>query len=89
MATETKSLGKGANYGSLDFSLLIYADDIVFMAETEDDLQQILRTFETWCNKWQTNCNVAKTQIIHFCGECQTRTQFEFKLFNNVLQIVP
>ena len=59
-ATEIKQLNCGVQYGTVNVPLLMYADDIVFIAESEMNLQMILKTFESWCNKWQTNCNLAK-----------------------------
>ena len=88
MALEIKELNKGMQYGDCNISLLMYADDIVFLAESESNLQDILRRFEMWCNRWQTNCNLAKTQIMHFRGKIRSRTEYQFSRFGHDLQLV-
>jgi hypothetical protein len=35
------------------FFALLYADDTVLMAETHDDLQNILNKFGDYCNTWR------------------------------------
>ena len=42
-------------------SILLYADDIVCLAENEDDLQSILFIIENWCKKLEVN--LTKTKI--------------------------
>ena len=61
MAIKAKNLSIGVKYGDTEISLLMYADDIAFIAGNESDLQRMLNTCSKWCNKWQTNCNIAKT----------------------------
>ena len=46
-------------------SILLYADDIVCLAENEDDLQSILFIIENWCKKWRLEVNLTKTNIVH------------------------
>ena len=89
MATDVKSLNKGVRYGNSSISILMYADDILCIAETESDLQSILSRFVSWCIKWLTNCNLVKTQVIHFRGSKKSRTKFKFRLFNEDLTVVP
>jgi hypothetical protein len=36
---------------------LLYADDTVLMAETHDDLQNILNKFCEYCNTWRLKAN--------------------------------
>ena len=42
LALRIKSLGKGVNIDNETVSILMYADDIVLIAENEDDLQHML-----------------------------------------------
>ena len=39
-------------------SILLYADDIVCLAESETDLQSILFIVEKWCKKWRLEVNL-------------------------------
>ena len=46
--------------------LLMYADDIIIMAETPEDLQLGLNIIEQYCNKWKLKLDKNKTKIIVF-----------------------
>ena len=45
---------------------LLYADDTVLMAETHDDLQNILNTLGEYCNTWRLKASTNKTKVIVF-----------------------
>ena len=45
---------------------VLYVDDTVLMAETHDDLQNILNKFGEYCNTWRLNANTDKTKVIVF-----------------------
>ena len=47
-------------------NILLYADDIVLLAETEEDMQSLLFMVECWCKKWRLEVNLTKTNIMHF-----------------------
>ena len=42
----------------------MYADDIIIMAETPEDIQLGLNILEQYCNKWKLNLNKTKTKVI-------------------------
>ena len=52
--------------GGKKLSLLMYADDIVFLSESEENLQHVLDFTYEWCNKWKLKVNLLKSKIIHF-----------------------
>ena len=45
---------------------LLYAEDTVLMAETHDDLQNILNKFGEYCNTCRLKANTDKTKVIVF-----------------------
>ena len=49
---EIKQLNLGVKCGEILLALLMFADDIAIMAETEEDLQCMLSTLHTWCESW-------------------------------------
>ena len=49
--------------GEILVALLMFADDIAIMAETEEDLQCMLNTLHTLCESWQLHINTNKTKI--------------------------
>ena len=71
----------------LKFFALLYADYIVLMAETHDDLQNILNKFGEYCNTWRLKANIGKTKVIVFFRGRQS-TNLKFTLNGSELEIV-
>ena len=46
---EIKKLSLGVKCGELFLALLMFADDIALVAETEEDLQCMLNALHSWC----------------------------------------
>ena len=44
---------------------LLYADDIVFVAENENDMQHVLDILWMWCEKWRINLNISNSNVIY------------------------
>ena len=80
-----KKLGLGVKCGELIFK---FADDVVLMAETEKDLQWMLKALHFWCECWLLCINISKTKIVHFRQKSQLKTCFEFKYGPSKIQIV-
>jgi len=57
---EIKKLGLGVKCGELILALLMFADDIALMAETEEDLQCMLNALHSWCECWLLRINISK-----------------------------
>ena len=68
--------------------LLAYADDIVLLAEREDDLQHMLTLLERWCKDWDISINTKKSQIVHFRKESKIQTEFVFTIDGITMDIV-
>ena len=86
---EIKQLNLGVKCGEILLALLMFADDIAIMAETEEDLQCMLSTLHTWCESWRLHINTSKTKIVHFRHKSQPRTSFNFKCGPSELEVVP
>ena len=56
----------GISISGRNIGILLYADDIVLLAENELNLQRQMDILNTWCNKWRLNVNLTKSEIIHF-----------------------
>ena len=67
---------------------LMYADDIVLLAETEQDLQVLLNALNDWCSLNDIIIYVGKSNIIHCRSPSVGRSQFNFKCGNDLLQTV-
>ncbi len=85
---EIKQTGIGVSIGNEKISLLAYDDDIVLLAETEEDLQQLINTLTDWCYKRKLQLNESKSDIVHFRSKRKERTNYNFKLGINELHVV-
>ena len=50
----------------LKLYILLYADDTVIMAESNEDPQVLLNVFGEYCKKWKLKVNAEKTKIFIF-----------------------
>ena len=74
---------KNSNIGvildeNLAINILLYADDIVLMAENEEDLQSLIFMVESWCKKWRLEVNLTKTNIMHIRTSRKQQSKFMF-----------
>ena len=56
-------LGVDLHDGQEPISALAYADDIVLVAESQENLQSLINIAHEWCEKWGMKANVAKCGI--------------------------
>ncbi len=56
--------------------ILCYADDLVIISETAEDLQTMLDIMKQWCSKWSMAVNTKKTQIVHFRAASMSRSNY-------------
>ena len=88
LAHEIQAKKRGIWVSDTNISIFMYADDILLIAESEDNLQCMLNVLDKWCKKWRMIINMDKTQIIHFRPKCIKCSQTKFKLGTTELQIV-
>ena len=83
LATEIKQSGIGVDI-SIDSNIrdlvgiLLYADDIVLIAENEESLQSLLYIVENWCKKWRLELNLTKTNIMHVRKSQKPQSKYWF-----------
>ena len=58
--------------------VLKYADDLVLLAQLEDELQLLLNTLHKWCKTWQLEVNSTKSAVIHFRPQSFSATRHNF-----------
>ncbi len=75
-------LGLGILIERMNFSIRLYADDIVLVAEKEIYLQEMMNIMSLWCSKWRLAINTEKTQIIHFRKQCEQQSKLIFQLWS-------
>ena len=59
-----KDLGYGVPVGDRDLTSLLYADDIVLMADSADKLQEMIDEVERFCSEWRLGLNARKSKIM-------------------------
>ena len=52
----------GYKMGRKDLNIIRYADDVVLMADNEDDLQRLLYSFYLGCQKYNMKISLEKTK---------------------------
>ena len=79
----------GIMYSNFMVSLLAYADDIILLSDSEEDLQKQIQTLEKWCHKWTLNITMGKTKVMHFRSNRQTpHTKYRFVINGQELEVV-
>jgi hypothetical protein len=61
-----EELGYGINIEGTNIRLLLYADDIVILAERPDILQHMINRLENYCTNWSMVVNLTKSKIMVF-----------------------
>ena len=56
--------GHGYKMGDNELNMVCYADDVVLMANTEDDLQRLLYRFHLSCQKYNMKISVLKSRVL-------------------------
>lgn len=61
LALQIDALGKGINVDQERISILLYADDVVLIAQSEADLQVMLDVLGGWCKTNMLSINSSKS----------------------------
>ncbi|MEW8548255.1 MAG: reverse transcriptase family protein [Candidatus Thiodiazotropha sp.] len=65
--------------------VLLYADDTVILANSEQDLQHSINVFQNYCTTWKLKVNINKTKVVIF-GAKKTDL-FRFTIDNSNIEI--
>ena len=57
---------EGVQFGESLLSCLLYADDLVILAENEETMQALLKKVGDWCSVWGISVNSNKSAVVHF-----------------------
>ena len=71
----------------LKLYILMYADDTVVLAESEDEMQKSLNTLHEYCEEWKLKINVTKTKIMIFSRE-KIRNLPDLTFGNSKMEVV-
>ena len=70
----------GTTLSSVILSILLYADDIVLFASSEESLQSMLNIVQIWCEKYRLQLNLSKTNILHVHNKRKAQSKIHFSL---------
>lgn len=88
LVVKIKAIGEGIDIDNDKVCILLYADDIVLVAETENDLQLMLNVLSNWCTSNAIIVNHDKSNIIHFRSQSASRSSFVFTCGDHSLKTV-
>ena len=77
---------EGVQFGGSTISSLLYADDLVMTADSEQALQTLLGKVHEWCSLWSIKVNSKKSAIVHFHLRSHPLTSANFTLGELVIQ---
>ncbi len=86
LALEINYLGLGIPLTNNEqIALLMYADDIVLLANSPSELQTMINKVSGWCECWQLFINKTYTHVIHFRASQTPLTDITFRYRNKVI----
>ena len=76
MADEINKSGIGIEVLGRTIAILLYADDIVVIAESVADLQRGMRIITEWGRKWQCRFNRGKSKVVVYGSRKKTDAEW-------------
>ena len=88
LALKMRSAGIDVTCGEDKVNILLFADDIVLLAENPEDLQVLLNTLSIWCKLDGMVINESKSNVVHFRTRSISRSDVVFKVGDITLDVV-
>jgi uncharacterized protein YggL (DUF469 family) len=89
LITETESLEAGLPLGNMKIDILLYADDIILVSNSEAELQQMLATVQEYGRIWEIKLNPDKTIYMAFKPKsCNVNKAKPARLILNNMEIM-
>ena len=76
--------GRGIEVGDRRLGCLAYADDIVLMAESKEDMEELLQLASRYGREWNVRYSGRKSKVIEF----NSQEEGQWVLGNNILEVV-
>ena len=86
-ALDSTGLGISMEGMTEKLNMLLYADDLALIADSEENLQKLLEVLSKWCEDNDMTINKDKTKVIHFRNPAKQRTNFQFSCGNQIIEI--
>ena len=82
------ALNMGIDIDGQKIGMLVYADDVVLLTETEDELQYLLNELNRWCDINKLEVNASKSKVVHFRTPSKAKTGWSFTCGEKYLETV-
>ena len=66
LTTHLKDLDISIKINNTRVPIMLYADDVVILANDEHEMQKMLGVVDNWCSRWKMCINMTKSKVIHF-----------------------
>ena len=87
LVDELNALKCGVDIDGRCVFILLYADDVVIMSDSEDKLQTMINCVYSWCKRRLCG-NLAKTNVVHFIAKRRKLSQCKFYYGTNCIDYV-
>jgi len=87
LISDVNSQNKGIHINDTSISMLLYADDIVLLSNSAEDLQCLLNTVYDWSFRNMIKFNCEKSNIIHFRRKQSALCTHTFTIGSDVLKL--
>ena len=81
-------VNSGITIDEIMFILLLFADDMVILGKSPEDLQKSLDRLNLYCHEWGLTVNVEKTKIVVFRKRGLLRENERWHFNNSYIQVV-
>lgn len=81
-------LPNGVNVADTIIKILLYADDIVLLADSQAELQQMIDALYSYCSTWCLKVNLDKSKIIVFRSGSRISTNLNWQYGDDNIEIV-
>ena len=79
LAKVLEQSGNGVLVDGIKISCLFYADDLILIGDSPEDLQHLFDILSQWSNNNGMNINIDKTKVVHFRTQSVQQTVFPFQ----------
>ena len=86
LVTFLKSFDCGIELDGGKVCILLYADDVVILANNENEMQIISNALSMWCTENCTSTNTSKGKVVHFRSQSIPKSEFVFTCGDDCIQ---
>lgn len=83
-----EALGGGLKIDDMNIRILLYADDIIILADNPYILQRMINRLYDYCKIWNLTVNIQKSQIMIFDGTGRTKPPYKWKFGAVEIEVV-